>query len=167
MARTWVASDDLVDGTLPPVCARTGVPTEHRVSMPFAAAPAWAQALLRAGVPVVLLSPVSTDRVEGLVPLRRAEEKRLLRLLAVRNTAIAAAAVALALWAALDLLLLGVLALLAAVVVVVWTAVGVRTSVAGQLDGTGDWVELDGVHPRFVRQADARYAEDEGQEVSR
>jgi len=163
MARTWVASDDLVDGTLPLVCVRTGAPTEHRVSMPFAAAPGWAQTLLHAGVPVVLLSPVTTDRVEGRVPMRRAEEKRLLRLLTVRNTAIALTAVLLALWVALDFLLLGVLALLSAVVVVVWTVVGVRTSVAGELDQTGDWVELSGVHPRFVREADARYADEADQ----
>lgn len=160
MARTWVATDDLVEGTLPNLCARTGRPTESYAATKYARSPSWAPVASVAGVvPFLLVGVAASGSIDAQVPLHPAVERRLRRLVLVRNVAALVGIAALILWLVLDstpLLWLGVVGL---VVAVVWTAIGMGASVGGQIDETGDWVELRNVHRTFVAATDERYGE--------
>lgn len=157
MARTWVATDDLTEGTLPPVCARTGRPTEHSVRCAFARAPL---AVVPRVIPFAVVRPLSSATVTATLPLLPAVDRRVRRLAAVRDGALAAAAVALVVAFIVGEVVVLALAAVAAVVAVAWTAVGVLTGVGGRVDDTGDWVELSNVSSDFASLTDERYAED-------
>lgn len=160
MARTWVATDDLVEGSLPGLCARTGRPTKTYVSTKYARSPSWAPVASVAGVvPFLLVGLVASGSIDAQVPLHPAVQRRLRRLVQVRNVAALVAVAALILWIASDSPLLLWLALVGVVVAVVWTAIGIGASVGGQIDQTGDWVELRNVHRTFVAATDERYGE--------
>jgi len=160
MARTWVATDDLVEKALPGLCARTGRPTESYATTKYARSPSWAPVASVAGVvPFLLVGLVASGSIDAQVPLHPAVERRLRRLVQVRNVAALLALAALIVWIALDSTLLLWLALAGLVVAIIWTAIGMGASVGGQIDETGDWVELRNVHRTFVAATDERYGE--------
>lgn len=158
MARTWVATDDLAEGTLPPVCARTGRPTDHSVRCAFARAPL---AVVPRVIPFAVVRPLSSATVNARLPLLPAVDRRVRRLSAVRDGALAAAAVALVVAFIVGEVVVLMLAAVAAVVAVAWTVVGVFTAVGGRMDDTGDWVELSNVSSDFASHTDERYAGDD------
>lgn len=164
MARTWVATDDLAEGTLPPVCARTGRPTDHTVRTAFARAPV---PVVPRVVPFALVRPLASATVEARVPLLREVDQRVRRLAAVRDGALAAAVVALVAAFVVGEVVVLWLAALCAVVAVVWTVVGVLTAIGGRMDDTGDWVELSNVSPSFAERSDERYADAEADDDAR
>jgi hypothetical protein len=110
-------------------------------------------------VPFLLVGLVASGSIDAQVPLHPAVERRLRRLVQVRNIAALVTLAALILWIALDSTLLLWLGLVGLVVAVVWTAIGIGASVGGQIDETGDWVELRNVHRTFVAATDERYGE--------
>lgn len=157
MARTWVATDDLTEGTLSPVCARTGRPTDHTVRCAFARAPL---PVVPRVVPFAIVRPLSSATVTARLPLLPAVDQRVRRLAAVRDGALAAAVVAFVVAFIVGEVVVLVLSAVAAVVAVAWTVVGVLTAVGGRMDDTGDWVELSNVSPDFAALSDERYADD-------
>ena len=162
MARTWVARTDLVEGTLPAVCVRSGQPTDHgrpvRVQAGSSSGPA---ALLVSLIPAELGLVVGPGAIKGAVPMRRSASQQLTRLGQVRTWSAALGAALIVLGLVLDLTLVTVLGALALVVAGIWAMLTLARTVTGHLDDSGDWVELRGVHPRFVAAADGRYAQEE------
>lgn len=158
MARIWVATDDLSGGTLPAVCAVSGRPTDHLARRRFGQPPAWLPdaALALPFVPLLL-----RGGVEGMVPLREVTERRIARLERVRDIAIGFAVALLLVWLYFDIASVLVLFVLALAIGGVWTWFARQTALLGKVDDTGDWVELLGVHPRFVTETEPRYIDQE------
>ena len=153
-----MATDDLAGNSLPSLCLRTGVETKERVRLRAMEVPPWVPAgAVLAVVPLVVVAGSGQDSAGGPVPLRAPAAYRQRQLALVRNVALAVGIVALALQAVLSQVLLLVLGILALVVAVVWTLLLASVAIGGQVDPTGDWVQLRGVHPSFTTASDAVY----------
>ena len=161
MAETWIATDDLVGNSLPNLCVRTGAETDERVRLRGLALPPWAPVgAVLAAVPLVVVSASGQEPATGPVPMRAPAAYRQRQLALVRNVALAVAVVALVLQVVFSQVVLLVLGLLALLVAVVWTILLASVAIGGQLDQTGDWVQLRGVHPAFTAASDAVYEEE-------
>lgn len=161
MARTWVATDDLVEGALPGVCARTGAATSSKMRLRFPRLPPWVPAALTEYLPPRLLGLLASGTVPGLVPLRPATRRRMERLALVRNLAALLAVVVLGVAFWLGEVLVLALAGLLALVAIVWTGIVVAVAIAGRVDASGDWVELRGVHDAFAQAINEKYEDEE------
>jgi hypothetical protein len=77
VARVAVTVEDLVAGTLPPFCAKTGAPADGFASVEFTSTPAWTWILLLFGIlPFLIARAFSRVRVVGLVPMSDAALRR-------------------------------------------------------------------------------------------
>ncbi|MDP9185128.1 MAG: hypothetical protein M3O29_05620, partial [Actinomycetota bacterium] len=70
MARAAATVEDLVDGHLPPVCAKTGGPADGFATIVFTSTPGWTWILLLFGIlPFLIARYFSSVRIVGLVPM--------------------------------------------------------------------------------------------------
>lgn len=177
-----VTVEELTEGRLPRVCARTGDPTDELAPVWFATTPAWSWAPLggllvlvvvtRSLAPLVLwwvllpavALPLATSRgVTGAVPLDGAVRARIAQLRRRRLRLVISAL--LLTWVAVAAWLLGARggALAVAAVVLGLYAAAVWAAVAGRLASVGGVPHRDGtvtltrVHPRFVAAVEARH----------
>lgn len=68
---------DLERGTLPPVCAKTGVPTEGWAKIRFSSAPTWTWILLLFVIfPFLIAQYFATVHIEGIVPMSDVAQRR-------------------------------------------------------------------------------------------
>jgi hypothetical protein len=156
VARAAATVEDLKEGRLPPICAKTGEAADGSVPIEFSSTPGWTWILLLFGIfPFFIARAFSTVRVVGLVPMSDVAQRR--------KRAFD--------WASAGFLLLSVAVL----------AIGVATSKALVLTGVGmvvatalfvffgvpfvlpsgevagEWVQLSFVDRRFAKALDDWY----------
>jgi hypothetical protein len=157
VARVAVTVEDLVAGTLPPFCAKTGAPADGFATVEFTSTPAWTWILLLFGIlPFLIARAFSRVRVVGLVPMSDAALRRgrvfTWTYLGAFALGIALIVIAVASESSIAAVS-GIVALIAALLV---TAIGWPFIwPTGQL--TGDWVWLSFVDGRFADAVDRRY----------
>lgn len=149
--------EDLVVGDLPPVCVRTGEPTDELAAVRLDSLPEWTWILLLFGVvPFLIAVTFATERVAGRLPMsRRARERRR----GHRRRAWIAGATALGLFAVASVAQTPwpVWFAVGALVVVLASLVGLERSLpSARPDRTGIGVHLRGVHPGFVEAVEQR-----------
>jgi hypothetical protein len=149
---------DLEMGTLPPVCAKAGVPTDGYTKIRFSSAPTWTWILLLFGIfPFLIAQYFATVRVEGIVPLSDAAQRRVtvfnwlfIGLVALGSVVIV---VGLALDADAAVILVGLAVMIAAILVMFLALPFMLPSGAVM----GEWVQLSFVHERFAAELDRFY----------
>lgn len=149
---------DLAGGRLPPVCAKTGEPTDGQVKIRFSSAPGWTWILLFFGIfPFLIAQHYATVHVDSLLPLSDLAQRRV---------------------KVFNRLFIGLVALGAVVVIVGWVLdteaavilVGLAMMIASAFvmflalpfvlpSGAviGEWVQLSFVHERFAAELDRFY----------
>ena len=149
---------DLEMGALPPVCAKTGVPTDGSTKIRFSSAPTWTWILLLFGIfPFLIAQYFATVHVEGIVPMSDVAQRRVTVFNRLFIGLVALGAVAIAVGFALDteaaLILLGLAMMIAAVFVMFLALPFLLPSGAV----VGEWVQLSFVHERFAAELDRFY----------
>lgn len=148
MAHVAISYEAFANGNLPPVCCKTGEPTDILVNIRFSYAPSWTWILFFFGIlPWVLARVFASVRVEGDLPFSAEAERRLVL---SRRTAIVAmvllipfAALAFSGPAGAVLIIADVaVAAVAYALNFVWSP--------GIIPDDHHAVELTRVHPRFV-----------------
>lgn len=174
MAATTVFVDDAVRGSLPPVCARTGVPTRKRLTihedLTGGLGAAWVLLFFGPLGWLVLLLVAAARRRRTLtvrIPYSDQELDRYVRTarrtvhLALGTGALLLACLAAGFGLALSdpaplvaagLVVLGV----GGIAVIVNGTLARRLVVGIDLDASGRWVTLSGVHPAFAAACDTR-----------
>lgn len=178
-ARVRVSVDDLAVGRFPPVCVKSGAPAQLRVAVESSDGgfqPWWLLLLLLGPLGIVAIAVLwafgrRTNRVGGIVPIsvgalddynRAAGAARVLFAVALAGSAAGVALAALASGRDVGLLTT------AAVAVIVVGLLGSVVAKAGarrrwvdiELDGSGRWAVLIGVHPEFQAAVSERYLEE-------
>ena len=157
VARTAARVEDLVSGTLPPLCAKTGRVADGFATIEFTSTPSWTWILLLFGIfPFLIARAFSKVRIVGKVPMSGKALQR-------------------AWWFTWSWRVLFGLAVLGFVVAVVTRSspvaqAGLVTLVAALLftligwpfvwptgRPSGEWVLMSFVHERFARELDRRY----------
>jgi hypothetical protein len=149
---------DLERGTLPPVCAKTGVPTDGYVKIRFSSAPTWTWILLLFGIlPFLIAHYFATVHVEGIVPMSEAAQRRVTVFNRLFIGFVALGVVVTVVGFALDtesaVILVGLVILLAAVFAMFLAMPFVLPSGAV----IGEWVQFSFVHERFAAALDRFY----------
>jgi hypothetical protein len=150
---------DLERGTLPPVCAKTGVPTDGYTKIRFSSAPAWTWILLLFGIfPFLIAQYFATVHVEGIVPMSDVAQRRVMVFNRLFIGLVALGAIVMVVgWWALDteaaFILLGLAIMIAAAFVMFLALPFVLPSGAVM----GEWVQLSFVHERFAAELDRFY----------
>ena len=157
MANARVA--DLERGTLPQVCAKTGVPTHGYTKIRFSSAPTWTWILLLFGIfPFLIAQYFATVHVEGIVPMSDVAQRRVTVFNRLFLGLVALGAVVIVVgWWALDteaaVILVGLAIMIAAAFVMFLALPFVLPSGAVM----GEWVQLSFVHERFASELDRFY----------
>ena len=149
---------DLERGELPAVCAKTGVPCDGLVKDTLRVVPRWVSALaILLIVPYYLARPYTSRKIEAMLPVAPARLDRIRRLvkLAWIALALAAAGFMAALFGAGAVGAVGLLAGLAAYVVIIY--VGDRMWVGARPTKRDDTVVLTRVHPAFADALATQY----------
>jgi hypothetical protein len=156
VARAAATVEDLKEGRLPPICAKTGEAADGFVPIEFTSAPGWTWILLFFGIiPFLIARAFSTVRVVGQVPMSDVARRR--------KRAFD--------WASAGFLLLSVAVLAIGVATdraVVLTGVGIVVATALFVafgmpfvwpsgDVSGEWVQLSFVDRRFSKALDDWY----------
>jgi hypothetical protein len=157
MARVAARVSDLEGGSLPPVCAKTGVPTDGHTTIRFSSAPSWTWILLLFGIlPFLIAQFFATVRIEAIVPMSEVAQRRVTVFNRLSIGLIALNLVVIVAGFVLDTqtaILVGLAMLLAVVVVMLLAVPFVLPS--GQV--SGEWVQLSAVHERFAAEVDRFY----------
>jgi hypothetical protein len=157
MARVAARVSDLEGGTLPPVCAKTGVQTDGYTKIRFSSAPAWTWILLLFGIfPFLIAQFFATVRIEAIVPMSELAQRRVTAFNRLFIGLVALSLAVIAVGIALDTstaILVGLAMLLIVVVAMLLALSSVLPS--GQI--SGEWVELSVVHERFAAELDRFY----------
>jgi hypothetical protein len=150
---------DLERGTLPQVCAKTGVATHGYTKIRFSSAPTWTWILLLFGIfPFLIAQYFATVHVEGIVPMSDVAQRRVMVFNRLFIGLVALGAVVSVVgWWALDteavVILVGLAIMIAAAFVMFLALPFVLPSGAV----TGEWVQLSFVHERFAAELDRFY----------
>lgn len=156
MARVAARAADLEAGTLPPVCAKTGEPTDGQVKIRFSSAPGWTWILLFFGVfPFLIAQYFATTHVDGLLPMSEVAQRRvkMFNRVFVGLVALGCAVILIGFLTESQFVLAGLAMLVAAIFIL---AVGQPLVLpSGQVSGEGVW--LSSVHERFARELDRIY----------
>jgi hypothetical protein len=149
---------DLERGTLPPVCAKTGVSADGYTKIRFSSAPTWTWILLLFGIfPFLIAQYFATVRVEGIVPMSEVAQRRVTVFNRLFIGLVALGAVIIVVGWALDteavVILTGLATMIAAVFAMVLTLPFVLPSSAVM----GEWVQLSFVIERFAAELDRFY----------
>jgi hypothetical protein len=158
VARVAARVGDIEDGTLPPVCAKTGAPADGYSRFEALSAPGWTWILLLFGIlPFLIARYFSTVRVVGLIPLSDAARRRIgmfnRLVVGLLVASLAVIAMGFVLDTNRDVVVLGLAMLVAAILVMLFGRPFVLP------DGTveREWVTLAYVHPRFADEVDRFY----------
>ena len=150
---------DLERGTLPQVCAKTGVPTHGYTRIRFSSAPTWTWILLLFGIfPFLIAQYFATVHVEGVMPMSDIAQRRVtvFNRLFIGLVALGAVVIVVGWWA-LDteaaVILVGLTIMVAAAFVMFLALPFVLPSGAV----LGEWVQLSFVHERFAAELDRFY----------
>jgi hypothetical protein len=150
---------DLEAGTLPPVCVKTGIPTDGYTKIRFSSAPTWTWILLLFGIfPFLIAQYFATVHVEGIVPMSDVAQRRVtvFNRLFIGLVALGAVVIVVGWWA-LDteaaVILVGLAIMIAAAFVMFLALPFVLPSGAV----IGEWVQLSFVHERFAAELDRFY----------
>lgn len=159
MARVWVERERFEEGRFPGLCAETGVPTEDGVELEVSRTPSWIGWLLLFSLVAYLIASGQTrERVRGFVPFdlevarAHARTRRTAWLVALAGLAVLVGAAAAS---------IGALAIAAGGVTGMAVLLGgldVLRSVQARLDGSGEWVLLWRVDPRFAAAVEQQRA---------
>ena len=162
MARAAVRVDDLERGSIPAVCAKTGVACDGLVRDSLRVVPAWVAALVYTGVvPFLILRLYFSRRVEAKIPIAPARVERIRRLVRAAWIAMVVAAAGLA-SSIFGAGLVGVLALIVGVVAYLGILfVGDLLWVGAIASKRADVVILTRVHPEFARALRQHYDSDD------
>jgi hypothetical protein len=170
MAQVTVFVDDVVEGRLPPLCVKEGIPTEDRLTVHDAAGPrigfAWLLLLLGpiGWICLFIIAMVlpSTRSVTGRLPFSEFAYRRLVVAQRMRRIWIGAAAGTGVLGFVVLVLSSGSPATVATALVLGAAALGslIKAGLESrharlalvrlELDGSGRWVTMYGVHPDFA-----------------
>ena len=156
MAATFALISDLVAGSLPPVCAKTGEPADGYTKVEFSSTPGWTLILLLFGIfPFLIAHAFASVRVDGLVPLSTVAQRRITMLnrLFVGLVILSLGVMALGYFIDRGVILWGFAMLLAALIVLFIGRGFVLPS--GQVQD--EWVRLSFVNVRFARELDRFY----------
>lgn len=173
MAAVSVPREDFARGEFPPVCARTGQPTDATAAIEGSRLPGWTFLLLLFGVlPFLVAWVFARERIAGRVPITPEASARHRRLARASDRALLLAGLWLAASAAVGLTLglpdgagplvvAGFVALL--VIAAGYGLAAALRGVRAQPDASGAAVRISGAHPQFVtavrsapRQAEPR-----------
>jgi len=157
---------DLERGTLPPVCAKTGAPTDGYTKIRFSSAPSWTWILLLFGIlPFLIAQYFATVHVEGIVPMSDVAQRRVTAFNRLFIGLVALGVVVIVVGWALDteatVILVGLAMLIAAVIAMFLALPFVLPSGAVM----GEWVQLSFVNERFVAELDRFYGRSAEQET--
>lgn len=150
---------DLERGTLPQVCAKTGVPTHGWAKIRFSSAPTWTWILLLFGIfPFLIAQYFATAHVEGIVPMSDVAQRRVtvFNRLFIGLVALGVVVIVVGWWA-LDTEAAVILVGLAILVAAVFTMFLAMPSVLPSGAVMGEWVQLSFVHERFAAELDRFY----------
>jgi hypothetical protein len=156
MARVAARVADFEAGTLPPVCAKTGEPTDGQVKIRFSSAPGWTWILLFFGIfPFLIAQHYATVHVNGLLPLSDVAQRRvkMFNRVFVGLVALSCVVILIGFLTESHFVLVGLVMLVAAVFILAFGQLFVLPS--GQV--SGEWVWLSSVHERFARDVDRIY----------
>lgn len=149
---------DLEAGTLPPVCAKTGVPTDGYTKIRFSSAPTWTWILLLFGIlPFLIAQYFATVHVEGIVPMSDVAQRRVTVFNRLFIGLVALGVVVIAVGFVLDTEAAVILVGLAILVAAVFTMFLAMPSVLPSGAVMGEWVQLSFVHERFAAELDRFY----------
>jgi hypothetical protein len=158
MARVNARVSDLEAGTLPLVCAKTGVPTDGWAKIRFSSAPAWTWILLLFGIlPFLIAQYFATVRVEGIVPMSEIAERRVKVFNRLFIGLVALGLAVIVVGFALDTEAAFILVGLAILVAAIFTMLLAMPSVLPSGQVIGEWVQLSFVHEIFVAELDRFY----------
>ena len=152
MAVAAARVDDLERGHLPAICAKTGVPCEILVKDTLRVVPRWVPPLaVLLIVPYFIGRAYASRRIESKLPISKARQDRIRRLVKTAWVAlvVAAAGLSAAFFGGGTVSLIAFLAGLAAYVVIVY--VGDQMWVGARPSPDADVVVLTRVHPEFAR----------------
>jgi hypothetical protein len=156
MARVDARVSDLERGTLPPVCTKTGVPTDGYTKIRFSSAPAWTWILLLFGIlPFLIAQYFATVRIDAIVPMSEVAQRRVTVFNRLFIGLVILSLVVIAVGFVLDTqtaVLVGLAMLLAAVAMLLALPFVLPS---GQV--SGEWVHLSAVHERFAAELDRFY----------
>jgi hypothetical protein len=149
---------DLERGTLPQVCAKTGVPTHGYTKIRFSSAPTWTWILLLFGIfPFLIAQYFATVHVEGIVPMSDVAQRRVTVFNRLFIGLVALGAVVIVVGWALDteavVILVGLAIMIAAALTMFLALPFLLPSGAVM----GEWVQLSFVHERFAAELDRFY----------
>jgi hypothetical protein len=149
---------DLEGGTLPPVCAKTGEPTDGYTKIRFSSAPGWTWILLLFGIfPFLIAQYFATVHVEGIVPMSDVAQRRVTVFNRLFIGLVALGAIVFVVGWVLDteaaVILVGLAIMIAAAFVMFLALPFVLPSGAVM----GEWVQLSFVHERFAAELDHFY----------
>jgi hypothetical protein len=157
MARVAARVSDFEQGTLPPVCAKTGVPTDGYTKIRFSSAPTWTWILLLFGIfPFLIAQFFATVRIDAIVPMSEVAQRRVTAFNRLFIGLVAVSVVVIAVGFVLETqtaALVGLAMLLAIIVAMLLATPSVLPS--GQV--SGEWVHLSGVHELFAAELDHIY----------
>ena len=158
MAAVNARVSDLEGGALPPVCAKTGVPTDGYTRIRFSSAPTWTWILLLFGIfPFLIAQYFAAVHVEGIVPMSDVAQRRVTVFDRLFIGLVALGVVVIAAGWALDtetaVILVGLAMLIAAIFAMLLALPFVLPS--GSV--TGEWVQLSFVNERFAAELDRFY----------
>lgn len=149
---------DLERGTLPQVCAKTGVPTHGWAKIRFSSAPTWTWILLLFGIlPFLIAQYFATVHVEGIVPMSDVAQRRVTVFNRLFIGFVALGVVVIAAGFVLDTEAAVILVGLAILVAAVFAMFLAMPSVLPSGAVMGEWVQLSFVHERFAAELDRFY----------
>lgn len=159
MARAAATVDDLEEGDLPPVCAKTGEPADGFAEIEFTSTPSWTWILLLFGIlPFLIARYFSTVRIVGLVPMSDAALRRGRAFAWTTRGAFALGVLVFAIGLFTDPTVvavgIGVVIVALLVTLVGWPFVWPTGTV------TDEWVWMSFVHERFAAELDRWYGDD-------
>jgi hypothetical protein len=158
LARAAATVEDLKEGRLPPVCAKTGEAADDYVPIEFNSTPGWTWILLLFGIILFLIARAfSTIRVVGLVPFSEVarRRRRAFNWLCVGFLLVSVVVLVIGIRTDTAVVLTGVAMLIATALVAL---LGVPFVVPfGQV--VGDWVWLSFVDRRFADALDRWYGD--------
>jgi hypothetical protein len=149
---------DLERGTLPQVCAKTGVPTHGWAKIRFSSAPTWTWILLLFGIlPFLIAQYFATVHVEGIVPMSDVAQRRVTVFNRLFIGFVALGVVVIAVGFVLDTEAAVILVGLAILVAAAFAMFLAMPSVLPSGAVMGEWVQLSFVHERFAAELDRFY----------
>ena len=158
MAQVDAHVSDFEAGRLPPVCAKTGEPTDGEVKIRFSSAPGWTWILLFFGIfPFLIAQYFATVHVQGLLPMSEVAQRRVKAFNRLFIGLVALSAVVIVVGFAIDTQAAVILVGLAMMIVAVFAMFLALPFVLPSGAVMGEWVRMSFVDERFAAELDRFY----------